>query len=549
MEDQERVLNIIKEYHDYLQELKANEPYHVNVLDNVRILENDHTRILLNILRYSQGERYLILESFLKAIGNVCDDNPFENLPQIQPSIEFNRENIDGLIEYPQQLGVIIENKINNAVDQQNQIERYVKTVIEHGIPSEQVYVLYLTLDGSKEVTDYSYTEIANELLEDGLHFIPIDYKHHVLPWLQDSLIPLIKNYEKEKLLLSTIELYTDYLKGRFNLRLYQQQISNKMNEFLIKHMNIDGDDKALPEKIKIVNEYIQSISNVQDTLSEIREQLEQKAFDSFDRISKEYWAEKNVEITINNQARNGYYQLNVAAWSIVNYLHMEFMIFSDAILEPHQKLIVEIHLEGDHALLKEELEKFIRPLNSDYDEKVLYHEEYNIDDLSGEFSHDKPFVCLSYDSQKRILHKIYDDIQSTFSSIDNVINHIPTINVDELHNYYQQSIKPNSFIQKVWTYGSSRYLVLDEKSERRDDIAIDVDCRIFEKTVVSIFLRGGDIKQYLNEMEVIKLNEMFSIVYDNNWHRYACVIALSENTNTNLVMLIDNLLNFLREK
>ena len=87
----------------------------------------------------------------------MCEHNPNLTFPITsvhKPSIDFNKENIDGLIEEPSKdYAIIIENKINWATDQELQLVRYFNTVKRHGIPDRNIFVIYLTLDGSKKVS------------------------------------------------------------------------------------------------------------------------------------------------------------------------------------------------------------------------------------------------------------------------------------------------------------------------------------------------------------------------------------------------------------
>ena len=133
-------------------------PYQVNLLDEIHANENAHTRILLSLLRYEDNHDFPILKSFINLIKDSC-------IQVKNPNIEFNTSNIDGLILESNKYAIIIENKIHWAVDQKEQIDRYVKHVInERQIPASCVYVIYLTSDGNKEVSDYrtqSLTERA----------------------------------------------------------------------------------------------------------------------------------------------------------------------------------------------------------------------------------------------------------------------------------------------------------------------------------------------------------------------------------------------------
>ena len=126
-------------------------PYHFNVIDELHANENAHTRILQKLLLYKQKDTYIFLESFF----NKMIPRPIK---LSNPKIEFNQDFIDLLIEDKEtNFACIIENKIHYATDQDKQIERYINTVKEnHGI--SDIFVIYLTSDGNKEVSDISLT-------------------------------------------------------------------------------------------------------------------------------------------------------------------------------------------------------------------------------------------------------------------------------------------------------------------------------------------------------------------------------------------------------
>ncbi|MDO4957301.1 MAG: hypothetical protein Q4E60_09835 [Bacteroidales bacterium] len=88
------------------------------------------------------------------------------------------------------------------AVDQDKQIERYVSTEIERGIPSEHIWVIYLTSDGRKQAESYSLTDHVLNILDD--RYIELNYRNNILPWLKSDILPNCKL--KEEWLISAIK-------------------------------------------------------------------------------------------------------------------------------------------------------------------------------------------------------------------------------------------------------------------------------------------------------------------------------------------------------
>ena len=167
-------INFAEELSKIREKERQKLPYNFNLIDELHANENAHTRILLKLLSYNISEEYVFLKSF---ITMMCEHNPDLAFPSTQinkPRIDFNKENIDGLIEEPSKYAIIIENKINWATDQNLQLARYVDTVKRHGIPNRNIFVIYLTLDGSKKVSSNSLPNSLRDELKNGNRFIKL---------------------------------------------------------------------------------------------------------------------------------------------------------------------------------------------------------------------------------------------------------------------------------------------------------------------------------------------------------------------------------------
>ena len=120
------ILDFAHAVSDVVEQGKLQLPYNFNIIDELHASENAHTRILLKLLSYNKGGVYSYLKSFLSMMN---DHNPGAGFPMERlgsPYIRFNQEYIDGLIEEPSgAYAVIIENKINWAVDQGAQLKQY----------------------------------------------------------------------------------------------------------------------------------------------------------------------------------------------------------------------------------------------------------------------------------------------------------------------------------------------------------------------------------------------------------------------------------------
>ncbi len=208
-----------------------------NILyENSNNNENWHSRIMRMLLDYHEEKNYPILDSFIDLLNNemnlsINKVSDYKHPPRIECYNEW--ENIDVLIKIDNN-AIIIENKIYWAVDQDHQIERYIKSVkSDYMIESNNIYVVYLTSDGNKIVSDYSYTDEAKSQLDNN-HFIPLNYKKNILPWLKDKV--LIEVDPENKILYSSIVLYINFLDN-----IFKQQDNNQIIYKLIEKMEKNG--------------------------------------------------------------------------------------------------------------------------------------------------------------------------------------------------------------------------------------------------------------------------------------------------------------------
>lgn len=262
--------NTMIELARWLSETQKQElHYDSNILyANSNNNENWHSRVLRVLFEYRDfeyhdGNQY-VLSSF---IGMMKRKGGYPNLelPQGEAVVCSNEKNhIDLLVEIGNKSAIIIENKINWAVDQDSQIERYVDQIRNNPLlDKSNIYVVYLTADGTKCVEEYSLTNKAKEWLkgtkdDEGIHFLPLSYADDILPWLENELLPatpyqssLGSEYGSNNILLYSIILYVNYLKNRFqrddmDLAITTKLI-NKMEQENIKMESIE--DAFLAQK------------------------------------------------------------------------------------------------------------------------------------------------------------------------------------------------------------------------------------------------------------------------------------------------------------
>lgn len=235
-----------EDFYNKLDELiKLNlqkKAYDINLIDELHANENAHTRILMKLLEFTRDNNYYILQKFLELLNERLEDTyKIENF--VSPKFKYQWADIDGYIYQDKKNAIIIENKIQWAIDQDKQIQRYIDSANKFGnIDPEQIYVVYLTDDGRKKVSDCSLTPYAKEILgveeDETGRFIEINYKEDLLPFFKDILSYL--DFSKEIYLKSALIQYIDYLDGRFGLREREKDFLDSVLSDMLQFFSIE---------------------------------------------------------------------------------------------------------------------------------------------------------------------------------------------------------------------------------------------------------------------------------------------------------------------
>lgn len=268
----ESVNELTNSFMNIFDKEKKKLPYHINILDLIWANENAHSRILAELLRQNSENKYDVLESFLNYLTKI---NQKLTQKPINPRITSEKERIDLLI-LDKEFALIIENKIHDAVDQSSQLARYIEKIKSKGIKESEIYVLYLTRDGSKIPESQSWINDNGIDYQDIFleRFFPISFRDNILPWLKDYILPNCRI--KDVYLKSTIEQYIDYLEGIFNSR----QINKEMNKELENHIIKVLDLTSTPEKNhSTINKKIEELNKVKDQLDNLKQLSEKECW------------------------------------------------------------------------------------------------------------------------------------------------------------------------------------------------------------------------------------------------------------------------------
>lgn len=269
------MLELVDYYSIGKNQLEAKQPYHMNIIDELYINENGHSRILAKLLQYkSQNQHYEMLESLIAFIAENIKKDSFGSIKVVNPEITQEKERIDLWVR-DEGYAIIAENKIYNAIDQDAQLSRYIDKTKEYGYREDQIFVIYLSQNGDGP-TEQSWGDY--KVAFHG-RYASLSFRKHILPWLKEYVLPNVRI--KETVLRGAIEQYIDYLEGIFDLRTQNNAIKMETEKMIIEKLNLDQFEndfdkvKFLQSKIEEVNELYNQLANLKDKYyQEAREKM-----------------------------------------------------------------------------------------------------------------------------------------------------------------------------------------------------------------------------------------------------------------------------------
>lgn len=318
------------------EKVKSEQPYHINIIEDLHINENAHSRILAKLLQYNKGGKYVFLESLLEYIndkkGSNCD---FSKIKFVSPIISQEKDRIDVLVlDLEKKNAIIFENKICGAKDQEEQLSRYIKKVEGKDIQKRNIYIVYLTkyYQGPSNDTWSSVREKSAF----SARFLNLSYMCDILPWLYE----LIKNLDgKEFYIKSAIEQYINYLQ----ILKKDRTMTKEMEDYLEKRYK--GDLKTI---VKEQN----SIRELNEGLEEYKMQIIQEKIDKFVKDNKIDCLDDEELLTISITKNNCNYYLYIRLESnndikcCLERYNPDEQNITEAVLES----LKDFKLEGDNS-------------------------------------------------------------------------------------------------------------------------------------------------------------------------------------------------------
>ncbi len=272
--------------------LKKQQPYHINVIDELHANENAHSRILRGLLMQKTVNEYEIFRSFA---NELLSDFKIEiNNPEITAEIK----RIDLLIKEIGKYAIILENKINFADFQPNQFANYIDKMRDEDYAINQIYVVYAPPFDYRDIPDHcwelnqeskykndecnSYKERFKE------RFITLTFKEEILHWLENNILPNCRM--KDIYLQSAITQYIDHLKGKFNIRTINNKMNMELQEFLKEELKFDNNPVSNLSK---VNDKINEVNEVSNQLNELKKRTIESVFIEWEEKLKKIYKDE----------------------------------------------------------------------------------------------------------------------------------------------------------------------------------------------------------------------------------------------------------------
>ena len=232
-------------------------------MDSFNVNENAHSRLLISLLKYKPALHHFL--NFLTKKKLNFDISLID-----KPILTVEKWRIDGLVQEEGKYAFIIENKIHNAVEQKEQIGRYIDICKQLGYKLNQIYILYLTRYAENKPTiqtwgNYKESDFAGR-------YIKIAYKEDIIVWLEEYLQAIS---ERETIVKSAVIQYIDYLKHVFNSREIFKEMDNKLQDFLVKKLQLTDDNNV--KNIDIITTKISEIDELQKHLKALVEITREK--------------------------------------------------------------------------------------------------------------------------------------------------------------------------------------------------------------------------------------------------------------------------------
>ena len=271
----EKANNWYGKIRDSYEKIAAQSDY-FNLLDEIgsNVKETAHTSILMRLLEFHEGVHSLpLLKSFYgrfnirQSTKGACFDkeryyyktesDPDWHRPTEkselsksgQTDVKYSKSvsRIDGIIFSKGHYAIILENKINRAPEQPEQIDRYVDSVLKDkdiDVNIYQIYVIYLQREDKTVPSSNSLKKYRAKFVKKGddsspfSHMILCNYDD-IIEWLEQDVLNLLR--VKNQDYIFGVNHYISFLKNALGQNSFQQKFQEGLDSILgTIHIDID---------------------------------------------------------------------------------------------------------------------------------------------------------------------------------------------------------------------------------------------------------------------------------------------------------------------
>lgn len=250
------------------QEMKVQTLGDTNILCALNLREPDISKVIAVLLQ----QDIMVVKSFVRVVFKEAFQETIIK-PQIETEYSVQSLNrIDIAIFEPKRYAIIIENKVWDAPEQTNQLANYIDGMRGKGYSDEQIYIVYLTKDGTLEPTDISWNNEMKQRFEK--RYQCISFTDDIFRWLEETDM---KNVRGELYNCSRM-LFLDYL--RHTIKPNQKKMEQEKIDNLIKeYFNLKGEPIADSD---ILSDNIYKISEVLFQLKASRKHMMEESMNKW---------------------------------------------------------------------------------------------------------------------------------------------------------------------------------------------------------------------------------------------------------------------------
>ena len=271
----EYLFDLVEAVEKIKEEWLSKLPYHLNVIDELHINENAHSRILTKLLQYkSESGRYEFLESLLAYIVTKRDCTAFGYIIIKEPQITQEKCRIDLWVR-DKEYAIIFENKEYNDRDQEHQLSKYINQTKQCNYREEQIFVVYLSSWG-QEPEEQSWDKYKDVFAS---RYVNLSFRDDIVNWLKKQVILNIR--DKDFYLNSAVLQYIDYLEGIYKKRTIDKEMNREIRKVIEERLKLD---KCLDnrEKVRILQSKIDDMDEILQQMETMQNEYRNKIFASW---------------------------------------------------------------------------------------------------------------------------------------------------------------------------------------------------------------------------------------------------------------------------